>query len=51
MISDDESSARIGNVDRMHDARTAASVVGSLFVSISMFSAIVLLEPIVEMLF
>ena len=51
MISDYESSARIGNVDRMHDARTIAEFVVSLFVSIVMFAAIVLLEPIVEMLF
>ena len=51
MISDDESSARIGNVDRMHGARTVAEFVCSLFVSIVMFAAIVLLEPIVEMLF
>lgn len=37
--------------DCKHYARTVAEFVGSLFVSISMFSAIVLLEPIVEMLF
>lgn len=51
MISNDEISARIGNVDRMHCARTVSEFVGSLFVSIAMFSAIVLLEPIVEMIF
>ena len=51
MTSDDESSARIGNVDRMHGARTVSEFVCSLFVSIAMFAAIVLLEPIVEMLF
>lgn len=51
MISNEESSAHLRNVERMHDARTASEVVCSLFVSIAMFSAIVLLEPIVEMLF
>lgn len=37
--------------DCKHYARTASEVAVSLFVSIAMFSAIVLLEPIVEMLF
>lgn len=36
--------------DCKHYARTASEVACSLFVSIAMFSAIVLLEPIVEML-
>ena len=51
MISNDDCSDHLGNVDRMHNARTVAEAVGSLFVSIAMFAAIVLLEPIVEMLF
>ena len=51
MISNDESSAHIGKGARIHYARTVAEFVGSLFVSIVMFAAIVLLEPIVEMLF
>ena len=50
MISNEDSSAHIGKGARMHDARTVAEFVCSLFVSIAMFSAIVLLEPIVEML-
>lgn len=37
--------------DCKHYARTVAEFVCSLFVSIAMFAAIVLLEPIVEMLF
>lgn len=36
--------------DCKHYARTASEVACSLFVSIAMFAAIVLLEPIVEML-
>ena len=35
----------------MHYALTSAGFVVSLFVSIAMFSAIVILEPIVEILF
>ena len=38
-------------LDCKHYARTASEVACSLFVSIAMFAAIVLLEPIVEMLF
>lgn len=37
--------------DCKHYARNASEVAVSLFVSIAMFAAIVLLEPIVEMLF
>ena len=51
MTSNDDRSAHLGNVERMHNSRTVAGFVCSLFVSIAMFSAIVLLEPIVEMLF
>ena len=51
MASNEDRSAHLGNVESMHDDRTAAGFVVSLFVSIVMFAAIVLLEPIVEMLF
>ena len=51
MISNEESSAHIGTGARIHDALTVAEFVCSLFVSIAMFAAIVLIEPIVEMLF
>ena len=51
MPTNDERSTHLGNVESMHDALTVAGFVCSLFVSIAMFSAIVLLEPIVEMLF
>lgn len=51
MTSNEDRSAHLGNVESMHGARTVAGFVGSLFVSIVMFAAIVLIEPIVEMLF